>query len=185
VPCSLAVNVNTPVYRVHGRARPCTRYVHGRTRPCTTRPCTQAVKTTVCTVHGRVHGRVRICTGSGVYGREQPCTRVVNTPGYRVHGRVRVINGPCTWPVNGRVHGLYTVCTRPFRRATAVDTGRKHARVHDHCVHGTCTAVYTVHTWTWSCTPWSGPCKRPMYHGYTGHVHAVFTARADAHGHGP
>jgi len=55
-----------------------------------------------------VFGYVWPRTGSGVYGREQPCTLAVNTPGYKVHGRVRVINGPCTWPVNGRVHGLYT-----------------------------------------------------------------------------
>jgi len=50
--------------------------------------------------------------------REQPCTRAVNTLGYRVHGRVRVINGPCTRPVNGRVHGPY--------KAVQMGNGRGH-----------------------------------------------------------
>jgi len=81
-------------------------------------------------------------------------------PRYRVHGRVRVVNGPYTRSVNGRVHGTFTrLCTwpcsdhvRPCTGSvpavnsrvhgpyTAVQTGNgrgrgpKHAHVHDHRV---------------------------------------------------
>ena len=39
------------------------------------------------------------------------CTRSVHAVNDRVHGRkhgrVRFMDGPCTWPVHGRVHSLY------------------------------------------------------------------------------
>jgi len=101
--------VNTAVYRVHDR-------IHGRVRvidgPCTavymvrTRPCTRAVKTAVKTAVYTVHGpctamytvRTRSVTGR-VPGRVLPRTGCV-------HGRVRDKDGPCAWPVYGRVHSL-------------------------------------------------------------------------------
>ena len=55
--------------------------------------CMNSVDGTYNAVHtgrkdGRLHG-TRPCTG-------------------RVHGRDRVTDGPCAWPVHGRVHSLYT-----------------------------------------------------------------------------
>lgn len=63
---------------------------------------------------------------------------------------------PCTWPIHGGGHGLYT--TLYMTVYTAMDTACLHGRVlHyvDGCVHGGVTAVYTAHKYT-----------RPVYETY-------------------
>jgi len=91
-------SINKAVYRVPDRVGvPCTwpwtHHVHG--------PCTP-VYTIQHAVNGRVHGTYNaVHTGrkdDRVHGT-RPCTG-------RVHGRDRVTDGPCTWPVHGRVHSL-------------------------------------------------------------------------------
>jgi len=122
--------------RKHGRVQGTGR-VYG---PCTavytvrTPPCTRAVKTAEYTVHGpcTVMYRVRTRSGTGrVPGRVLPRTGCV-------HGRVPDTDGPCAWPVYGRVHSLYTA---EGGRAQSVH-GR--SRPCTDCVHGRARAMYMV-----------------------------------------
>jgi len=147
--------------RLHRRLYgPSTRPEHGRVHG----PCT--VVYGLCTrVHSPVHGRV--------------CTQTVYTAAY--------VYGPCTWRVQGCVHGSYAV----------VETARVHSRVHGRvycngtvfvantakytacmytaCVHGrtgrecgrVCTAVYTT-----MYTAVYKPCTRSCM--YTAGVHGLY-----------
>jgi len=108
-PCTWSVH--NPYTALHGCAsctRACLRPVYKAVYRPWTRLCLGPVYTVV--YRARYTAVFRLCTALYRVRKclEQPCTRAVNTPGYRVHGRVRVINGPHTWPVNGRVHGPYT-----------------------------------------------------------------------------
>jgi len=134
--CSLAENVNTPLYRVHG---PCTAVYPVRSRPYTavytgrkddrvhgTRPCTWP-----CSDH------VRPCTGS-VHAVN---SRVQGRKHARVHDhRVPVVTRPCS----GHGRTMYTALARRCIRSVH---GRGHVthvrRVHGHVnvprVHMPCT----------------------------------------------
>jgi len=106
--------INTLVYRVHSRARPCTG--HGRTMyMALARSCTQSV-------HGPGHVP---CTLTALYtGRKHGRVQVHD----RVHGRVPVqgrVCGPCirpstatyrlcTRPCTGHVHGTTMIRTWPY-----------------------------------------------------------------------
>jgi len=64
------------------------------------RRCTRSVHA----VNGRVDGTYNAVDTGRKDGRvhgTRPCTG-------RVHRRDQVTDGPCTWPVYGRVHSLYT-----------------------------------------------------------------------------
>jgi len=118
------VNVNTPVYRVHG---PCTAVYPIRSRSYT------AVYTG--RKDDRVHG-TRPCTWP-CSDHVRPCTGSVHAVNSRVQGRKHTrVQGTRPW--SGHKRTMFTArerpCTRPLRRATAMDMGRKHARVHDHRV---------------------------------------------------
>jgi len=111
-------------------------------------------------MHGRVHGKyTAVHTGrkdgraDGVYTVHGPCTamytvrtlsgtgrvpgRVLPRTGC-VHGRIRDADGPCAWPVYGRVHSLYT--------AEGGRTQSVHGRPRPctDCVHGRVRAIYMV-----------------------------------------
>jgi len=87
---------------------------------------------------GRKDGRVHVTP---------PCTG-------RVHGRDRVTDGPCAWPVYGRVHSLYTAMGGHVQ---TVHAGRVQ----------TVYTVYTVYTAVYKL------CTRP----YTGHAHGPSVSR--------
>ena len=111
-------------------------------------------------MHGRVHGTyTAVHTGrkdGRVDGRvplHGPCTAVYTVrtrsgtgrvPGRVlprtgcVHGRVWDTDGPCAWPVYGRVHSFYTA---EGGRAQSVH-GR--GRPGTDCVHGLARAMYMV-----------------------------------------
>ena len=114
------------------------------------------------------------------------CTRSVHAVNGRLHDRKHaaytVTDGPCTWPVHGRVNSLYmavggsvqTVHGRPrpctncvhgrTRAMHMVRTCREHGRVRSRYVakngrvRGPCPTVYVPYTW-----PCTGrvPCTRP------------------------
>ena len=145
-------------------------------------------------VSPRVHGSVRVvCTA--VFGRVHlPCT----LPFSAVYiARTRPCNGPCTWPLHGRVQGSSGQCIRqvglpgrvhvPRRHATAVcgplrHTVRVRGRVHGPC-RRTCTRLCMgrvhdrVHgalrpcTWPTAATCRLGPCTRTC----TWRVHGLLT----------
>ena len=56
---------------------------------------------------GRVHGCTAMYTVRTLSGTGLVAGRVLPRAGC-VHGRVRDTDGPCAWPVYGRVHSLYT-----------------------------------------------------------------------------
>ena len=90
--------VNTPVYRVHSRTRPCSG--HGRTMyTACARPCTRTVKTAVYMAHGHVRAVYTAVFGSLTDHVHGPC--MVE---YSLYNPGHV---PCTWaaPVHGRVCG--------------------------------------------------------------------------------
>jgi len=64
------------------------------------RQCTRSVHA----VNGRVHGTYNEVHTGRKYGRVHGTRPFTG----RVHGRDRVTDGPCTWPMYGRVHSLYT-----------------------------------------------------------------------------
>jgi len=98
--------VNTPVYSVHCRTRPCTG--HGRTMyTAHAQSCTQPVHgpghvpcTWAALYTGRKHGRV-LCT--------RPCLLPMYTA---VHGHVQTVytavHGPCTWSVHDPNAAMFT-----------------------------------------------------------------------------
>ena len=130
------------MYRVHG---PCTAVY-----PVRSRPCTQAVKTIVCTVHGHVRytARARPYTRY-VHDRARPCTQAVNTTVCTVHGRVRAVY----MAMFGSCMAVYRVHTRREQPCTRSVHGRGHVRHGHGSVNGPCTtgtqAVYM-------------PCLRPV-----------------------
>ena len=83
------------------------------------------------------------------------CTRSIHAINDRVHGRkhgrVRVMDGPCTRPVHGRVHSLYMAVdgrihgqqTRPCTEYTAVFAARVQGRP---CTGYMTRAVYRLCT---------------------------------------
>jgi len=103
-------------------------------------------------LHGRVHGhgrtmymarvRGRLCTDcarppSAVY---KLCTRAVNTAVCTAVNTAvyTVTDGPCTWPVHGRAHSLYTVV------GGRVQTVHGRPRPCTNCVHGRTRATHMI-----------------------------------------
>ena len=186
---SLYTAVDGRIHRPQTRA--CTRYTaaytgrkHGRVQG--TRPCTRACSAHGRTMHGRVHGtytavhtgrkdgrvdgtaRTRPVHGTAVYtvrrrsGTGRVPGRVLPRTGC-VHGRVRETNGPCAWPVYGRVHSLYTAEGGGAQSCTGHVHGPS-VTVYTAVFTAVNTAVYRVHDRV------GAPCTR------TWDV-AVFTAR--------
>jgi len=122
------LSVNTPVYRVHSRTRPCT--CHGRTMyMARARSCTQSVHgpgNVTCTLDGRPCKRSCTCT--------RPCLLPMYTA---VHGDVQTVytavHGPC-------IHGPSMTRTRPCIRPCLRPCKRSFMACTD-CVH-----LDTMHT---------------------------------------
>jgi len=155
-PCTRAVNTAVSI----GSTRPFTGRVlytgrkHGHvqgTRPCT-RPCSGHGRT----MHGRVHGTyTAVHTGrkDGRVDGHGPCMAMytvrtrsgtAHVPGRVlprtgcVHGRVRDTDGPCAWPVYGRVCSLYTA------EGGCAQSVHGRPRPCTDCVHGRARAMYMV-----------------------------------------
>jgi len=100
------------------------------------RLCTRSDPYTPCTCTNCVHGRTRAIHTL----RTPPCTRAVNTAVYTAVNTAvyTVTDGPCTWPVHGRVHSLYTAV------GGRVQTVHGRTRPCTNCVQGCTRAMHMV-----------------------------------------
>jgi len=191
--------------RIHGRVYTAA-YTRPSLRPVCTAvyvPCTRRVRTMYTAVHGPSITRTRPCArsctlytavftariqytarkrpGTAIYMVRTPsCTRAVNTAVYTTVNTAvyTVTDGPCTWPVHGRVHSLYRLCPAALGRVQTVYTA----------VHGPCrwsdrvpnTAVYAAGTWqnTAGYAARAPPCTYRIH----GRARAVYRVHGHLHG---